>query len=65
MSPTMTAAAQRRWESIQARLPTDFRVVLYEIMPDGGFTFGLFSPRNGWRTFAVNPDGERAYALDY
>jgi hypothetical protein len=62
----MTPAARTRWDSITANLPDGFQATLYEVKPDGGFTFGLYSP-NGrdWRTFAVNPDGGRAYALDY
>lgn len=62
----MTPAATARWESIRANLPNGYRVTLYDVKPDGGFTFGLYSPHGrDWRTFAVNPDGGRAYALDY
>lgn len=67
--PSITAqatdAACARWESIQRNLPGGYHVVLYAIMPDGGFTFGLSSNGRDWRTFAVNPDGGRAYALDF
>ena len=55
----MTDAAAERWRSIQAN--TRVSVVLYEVKPDGGFVFGVDLPRSGWDTFAVNPDGGKAY----
>jgi hypothetical protein len=55
-----TIAAQARFD----RIATQQRVTLYDVMPDGGLTFGI-ELTGHWSTFAINPDGGRAYPLEF
>lgn len=54
-----TQAAQARFDRIAAQQ----RATLYEVKPDGGIVFGV-ELAGHWSTFAINPDGGRAYPLD-
>ena len=54
-----TEAAHRRYQAIQR----DHTVMLYEVKPNGGLVFGLKHSSGHWQTFAINPDGGRAYPL--